>query len=160
MATETVFEGPVGFDGRLEKERSGARIVRVWEAPSIGFADLGSGASDSILLGDGTGRPSGSFLFMGASAVSGTPDFAGEADLAVALGLEGGDTNGFIEATNLNAAGDGAELDVVPGVIKGGQYITAAENATIAALFTATELDDVTAGSIVWRIFWVEPYES
>lgn len=160
MSAETVFEGSVGFDGRIEKDRAGARAIRVWEAPSIGFGDLGSGASDSILLGDGTGRPSGSFLFMGASAVAGTPDFAGEADLAVQLGFEGGDTDHFVASTNLNATGDGAEITVLTGAGKAGLYVTAAQNATIAALFTATELDDVTAGSIVWRIFWVEPYES
>ena len=159
MSTDTNFDGSVGFNGRVEKDRAGARVIRTWEAPSIGFAALGSGASDSILLGDGTGRPAGSFTFCGASAKAGTPDFAGEADLAVQLGFEGGDTDGFVASTNLNATGDGLEITVLPGVIKAGQVVTAAQNATIAALFTATELDDVTAGSITWRIFYYEQYE-
>lgn len=159
MATETVFEGSVGFDGPLEKDRESARLVKVWQADPILFSDLGSGASDSILLG-GSLEPAEDIIFCGISARAGTPDFAGEADLAFQVGFEGGDTDALVASTNLNATGDGATIAVVSGVVKAGALITTAQMATLAVLFTATELDDVTAGSLVVKLYYMQESDS
>lgn len=152
MATDTVFEGSVGFNGDLEKDFESARLVKVWESAAVAFGDLGSGASDSIVIAD-SDLPT-KIIFQGASAKTGATDFAGEADLAFTVGHEGGDTDAYIASTNLDATGDADEIVVVPGAVKGGAYVD--DTSTIAILFTATELDDVTAGSLTVKIYYMD----
>src|SRR5688572_20156930 len=111
MASDTVFEGSVGFEGPLEKDGESARLVKVWQSDPITAADIGTGASDSILLA-GAGMPAEDIIYCGMSARAGTPDFAGEADVAMVVGFEGGDTDAMIASTNLNATGNGATIAV------------------------------------------------
>lgn len=155
MATDTVFEGSVGFDGKLEADRVSARLVKAWSADEHDFNDIGTGASDSILL-EGARKPLGPIVFCGMTSKCGTPDFAGEADVAYAVGFEGGDTDALIASTALNATGDGLHVVPVAGVLKAGQVISAAQLLTLAALYTATELGDLTAGSITHTLFYMD----
>ena len=153
MATDTVFEGSVGFNGDLEKDGESARMVKVWESAVVSFSDLGSGASDSIVIADDD-LPT-KIVFYGATAKTGATDFAGEADLAFEVGHEGGDTDAYIASTNLNATGDADDIVVIAGAVKGGAYVD--DTSTLAIRFTATELDDVTAGSLTVKIQYTVP---
>lgn len=153
MATDTVFEGSVGFDGDLECDRESARLVKVWESAPVLFSDLGSGASDSIVIADDD-LPA-KIVFFGCTAKTGATDFAGEADLAFTVGHEGGDTDAYVASTNLNATGDADDIVVIAGAVKGGAYVD--DTSTLAIAFTATELDDVTAGSLTVKIQYTVP---
>jgi hypothetical protein len=120
---------------------------------AISFDELGSGATDSILIAD---FPANS-LYLGAAAVAGT-QFTGEPDLVFEVGFDGGDTDALLTSTALHETGDGVPLGVVAGAVKGGQFFADASGDGLAVLFTATELDDVTAGSLTVRFFYIPAF--
>ena len=106
----------------------------------VDFSDLGSGGSDTIPL---TGFPTDVLTF-GVGYFVPTSQFAGEADLAFAIG-DTGDADGYCASTTLDAmpAGTlGRTAGAQQGVIWEADW--AADGAAIT--FTATQLDDVTAG--------------
>lgn len=112
----------------------------------VDFSDLGSGASDAIPLAD---FPTNVWT-LGIGYVEVISAAAGEADLAFIIG-DTNDDNGYCASVNLNAAtgrlyAAGAELAL--------RYEADFETAGGDITFSATELDDVTAGR--WRV--VIPY--
>ena len=114
------------------------------------FSDLGSGASDTIAL---TGLAT-DILILGAAIEINTA-FSGEADVDVIVG-DTTDPNGLITAFAL----DGVAAGFVQGLSGAEQlgkfetdYVTAGGTFT----FTATELDDVTVGSLTLHIFYITP---
>lgn len=117
------------------------------------FADLGAGASDSILLSAMTfeGSLPTNIIFEGCAIVA-NPAFAGEADLAVQAGFEGGDTDAWLASTTIHGTTANAPIQAAAGVVKAGQFYAALT--TAALLFTATELNDVSVGSLTFRLFY------
>jgi hypothetical protein len=115
------------------------------------FSDLGSGASDAI---DITGFPTNA-IYLGTSVEIDTA-FAGEADLAMQIGFTGGDTDALVGSTNLNAVAAGW-LAITAGVVHAGTFAADWVTDNLAILFTATELDDVTAGGLTVHIHYALP---
>lgn len=116
------------------------------------FSDLGSGASGAIAVAD---FPT-NVIYLGAAAQAG-PQFTGEADLEFALGFTGGATDALIEATALHETGV-TPIAIVQGTTPGGTFFADASGDGLAVLFTATELDDVSAGSLTIRVLYVDPF--
>jgi hypothetical protein len=116
----------------------------------VDFSDLGSGASDSIAL---TGFPTDVIIV--ARALEIVTAFAGEADLACSGG-DTGDADGQFASITIHALAAGW-VDIVPGAESGaryeGDYATDGGDLT----FSATELDDVTAGALKYHIFYFTP---
>lgn len=108
----------------------------------IDFSDLGSGASSAEAL---TGFPT-NVITLGLAWVEVLTPAAGEADLAVIVG-DTNDDNGYMTATNLHeVSGD----LMAPGTELALRFESDWLGGGADATFTATELDDVTAGA--WRI--------
>ena len=120
---------------------------------TILFSELGSGTSDSIPI---AGFPTNVILIGVAAKAS--PQFTGEADLAFQVGFEGGDVDALIASTALHQTGVGTPIAVVQGVVKGGAFYANASASGLAVLFTATQLDDVTAGSLTVRFFYIPAF--
>lgn len=120
---------------------------------TILFSELGSGASDSIAIAD---FPTNSIL-VGVAARAGT-QFTGEADLTFALGFAGGDTDAIIEATALHETGAGTPIEIVTGTLSLPRFYADASTDGLAVLFAATELDDVSAGSLTIRLFYIPAF--
>ena len=117
----------------------------------VEFSDLGSGASDSIAL---TGFPTNVFVVCESLEI--VTAFAGEADLAVSGG-DTADADGRFASFNLNAVAAGW-AGITPGAESGAprweaDYATDGADLT----FTATELDDVTAGKLIYRVYYWAP---
>jgi hypothetical protein len=126
----------------------------------VDFSDLGAGASDSILLSATAfeGSLPTNFVFIGVGIIA-NPEFTGEADLTVALGLEGGDTDGYLTATALHETGDNVPIEAAGGALMAThQGRTHADMADWALLFAATELNDVSAGSLTCRVFYLNAF--
>jgi hypothetical protein len=121
------------------------------------FADLGAGASDSILLSamDFEGSLMTNFIYLGCGLVA-NPEMTGEADLTCVGGFEGGDTNGLFESTAIFETGDNVPIAIVAGVVHAGTFFAAMT--TWALLFGATELNDVSAGSLTFRVFYLNAF--
>lgn len=126
--------------------------IRTFDA-TILFSELGSGASDSIAIAD---FPT-NVILIGVAARAGT-QFTGEADLAFQVGFEGGDTDALVASTALHQTGNGTPIEVVQGVVKGGAFYADASGDGLAVLFTATELDDVSAGSLTVRFLYAPAF--
>lgn len=120
-----------------------------WSSPETTFADLGSGASDTLAI---AGFPVNSTL-LGWNVVITTP-YAGEADLAFTLGHTA-DPDGLIVSFNLNAVAAGTAATVA-----GALYPRPWADLSTSGLgwtFTATELDDVTAGAMRVDFYVLKP---
>ena len=113
------------------------------------FSDLGSGASDAIAL---SSFPT-NVLLIGAALEINTA-FAGEADLAVKVGDTANDDE-LIASFNLNAVSAGWAA-ITAGAATLPQFEADYGTAGGDITFTATELDDVTAGSLTLHIFYVD----
>ena len=118
---------------------------------NVKFSDLGSGASDSIAL---AGFPADAVIVDQRLEI--VTAFAGEADLAVSGG-DTADADGRFTSFNLNAvaAGWGA-------ITAGAEAASPAHEADWATAgadltFTATELDDVTAGELNYYVYYWLP---
>lgn len=127
--------------------------IAEWESTVL-FSDLGSGASDTISLKDQAGATSATFptnaLILSAIRIVNT-EFAGEADLADSLGDAGG-ADDDLESATLHGVAAGAGTVSAPG-----SFLPRFEPAYVpVATFTATELDDVSAGSITYRYIYVQ----
>jgi len=114
------------------------------------FSDLGSGASDTIAI---AGLPT-NILILGVAIEIDTA-FAGEADLAVAFG-DTADPDELIAAFTLDSVAAGwakvvAGVELLPHFEP--DYVTDGA----ALTFTATELDDVTAGQMKIHVFYATP---
>lgn len=130
-----------------------ARIPNIaYHDATILFSDLGSGASDSIAI---AGFPT-NVIFLGAAAKA-DPQFTGEADLSFEVGFEGGDIDALIDTTALHETGT-TPIAVVQGVVKAGAFFADASADGLAVLFSATELDDVSAGSLTVRFFYLPAF--
>ncbi len=117
----------------------------------VNFDDLSAGASDTAAL---TGFPLNAFVASRSLEV--VIPFAGEADVAVSGG-DTGDPDGQFTSFNLNAvaAGFGA---ITPGVEDGPPTFEADWETDGAQLtFTATELGDLTAGQLIYRVYYFAP---
>jgi len=116
----------------------------------VAFGDLGSGAADAIALSD---FPTGVFVM--AASVEILDAFAGEGDLAMTVG-DTGDADGLMGSVNLDGVAAGTVLNAF-GAEQGFRYEADLGTAGLAAAFAATELDDVTAGSLRVRIYYATP---
>lgn len=117
---------------------------------NVAFGDLGSGASDTIAL---TGFPTDVVIV--SVRVEIVTAFGGEADLAMTLG-DTVDADELIASFNLNAVAAGwakivAGAELLPHFEP--DYATDGG----AVTFTATELDDVTAGELNVYIDYYTP---
>ena len=118
---------------------------------NVKFSDLGSGARDSIAL---AGFPTDAVVVDQRLEIV-TP-FAGEADLAVSGG-DTADADGRFTAFNLNAVAAGWA-----GITAGAEAAAPSHEADWATAgadltFTATELDDVTAGELNYYVYYWLP---
>lgn len=120
---------------------------------TILFSELGGGATDSILI---PGAPT-NIILLGVAARA-NPQFTGEADLSFEVGFEGGDVDALIDTTALHQTGAGTPIAVVQGVVKAGQFYADISGSGFAVLFTATELDDVSAGSLTLRLLYLPAF--
>jgi hypothetical protein len=119
---------------------------------TVDFSDLGSGASDAIAC---SGFPTN--VFVCGQSLEIVTAFAGEADLAV-TGGDTADADGRFTSFNLDsvAAGHGAitvGAEGTSGPRWEADYATAGADLT----FSATELDDVTAGKLIYRVYYFAP---
>lgn len=114
------------------------------------FSDLGAGASDTIAL---TGLAT-NILLLGAAIEINTA-FAGEADVAVSVG-DTGDPDELITAFTLDSVAAGF-VQGLSGAAQLGKFETDYVTAGGTFTFTATELNDVTAGSLTLHIFYITP---
>lgn len=117
---------------------------------AIAFSDLGSGTASAHAL---TGFPTNVYVL--AADVQIVTAFAGEADLAVTIG-DTGDADGKMGSVNLNAVAAGSILGAAgaeQGMLFEADFLTAGADAT----FSATELDDVTAGELLVRVYYETP---
>lgn len=138
-------------EGALAEVGAVPRIA--YHEATILFSDLGSGATDSIAIAN---FPT-DVILLGVVAKA-DPQFTGGADLVFEIGFEGGDTNALVESTALHETGVGTPISVVHGVVKGGAFYADASTAGLAVLFTATELDDVTAGELTVRFYYLPAF--
>jgi hypothetical protein len=120
---------------------------------TITFDQLGGGATDSILI---AGAPT-NIILLGVAARA-NPQFTGEADLSFEVGFEGGDVDALIDTTALHQTGAGTPIAVVQGVVKAGQFYANISGSGLAVLFTATELNDVSAGSLTIRLLYLPTF--
>jgi hypothetical protein len=141
---------PTKVGGALDQ--LAGRAIKHFDATILVEA-LGSGASDSIAIPD---FPT-NVIYMGVAARA-NPQFTGEADLSFEVGFEGGDVDALIDTTALHETGNGTTIAVVTGVMKAGQFYADASADGLAALFSATELDDVSAGSLTLRFFYIDAF--
>jgi hypothetical protein len=143
--------GEADFPGHVDR-----RLIQSKDF-TMTFADLGAGASDSILLSamDFEGSLMTNFIYLGCGLVA-NPEMTGEADLTVVGGFEGGDTNGLFESTAIFETGDNVPIAIVAGVVHAGTFFAAMT--TWALLFGATELNDVSAGSLTFRVFYLNAF--
>lgn len=114
------------------------------------FSDLGAGASDTIAL---TGLATG--IIIQSVALEINTAFAGEADLAVTVG-DTGDADELIASFNLDSVAAGF-AQALPGAALLGKYEPDYVTDGGTFTFTATELNDVTAGSLTLHINYVTP---
>ncbi len=128
-------------------------IQPIYFDATILFSELGGGASDSILIPD---FPT-NVILLGVAAKAG-PQFTGEADLSFEVGFEGGDVDALIDTTALHQTGVDTPIAVVQGVVKAGTFYADASDAGLAVLFSATELNDVSAGSLLVRFFYIPAF--
>lgn len=160
LAGATTVSGSLTTTGTVDMSGSSVTLpagavpyaIRAYEL-AVDFSDLGSGASDAIAL---AGFP-GNVYVLGGGFVPSTA-FAGEADLAAIIGDTSNDDGIMVSQTVHGVAagtfivGDGAET---------GFHFEADWAGDGAAItFTATELDDVSSGAGVVRIFYVDPNPS
>lgn len=106
----------------------------------IDFSDLGSGASDLI---NATGFPLQTRILDAWLSVRVAA--AGEADLACIIGVTA-DPDGYKTTQNLNAVASGTLL-AAQGALASGLYYADAETSGLGVTFTATALEDVSAGA-------------
>jgi hypothetical protein len=125
--------------------------IERWSS-SVAFSDLGSGASDTIAI---AGFPVNATL-VGWNVVITTP-WAGEADLAFSLGHTV-DPDGLIVSFNLNAVAAG-QAAVVSGALYPRTWADLSTSG-LAWTFTATELDDVSAGAMRADFYVINPRSS
>ncbi len=116
---------------------------------AIDFSDLGSGASDTVALTD---FPTNAYTLGDAYAYVETA-FAGEGDLAFTVG-DTADADGYCASTNLDSVAAGTRLRTV-GAEFGLVFEADWETAGAAVTFTATELDDVTAGRLIVHVPYI-----
>ena len=118
---------------------------------NVKFSDLGSGASDSIAL---AGFPTDAVVLDQRLEI--VTAFAGEADLAVSAG-DTADADGRFAAFNLNAVAAG--WAAITAGAEAGSPVHEADWATAGAdlTFTATELDDVSAGELNYYVYYWLP---
>lgn len=114
------------------------------------WEDAGSGASTAVAL---SGFPTGVVVLTGWLEIV-TP-FAGEADAAITVG-DTADSDYLISSFNLNAVAATKMTGVAgSGVLPSPEADWA--TAALAATFSATELDDLTAGELVVHILYHKP---
>jgi hypothetical protein len=126
-------------------------VAETWSS-SVAFGDLGSGATDDIPI---AGFPVNASL-LGWNVVITTP-WAGEADLAFTLGHTA-DADGLLLSFNLNAVAAGQAA-----VVSGALYPRTWADLSTSGLkwvFTATELDDVSAGAMRVDFYLLNPRTS
>lgn len=130
----------------------GAQIGGVW-APlpliaykQIDFADLGSGASDSIDFDSALDD----IIFRLAWAQNNTAWVDSNTDLAFIMGESGGDTNGLLESTTLHGTGTG----LLYGTKGDDCDVGVGSSYTPAVGFTGTELDGVSAGDAYFCVMY------
>jgi hypothetical protein len=123
--------------------------VQVYELTVL-FSDLGSGASDPFPL---EGFPTRVFI-LGAGILINTA-FAGEADFSAIIG-DTNDDNGLMTVLVLNGVAAGTFL-AADGAETGFRFEADYAGAGADVTFTATELDDVSAGSCTIRVFYIDP---
>jgi hypothetical protein len=126
-------------------------IAETWSS-SVTFAALGSGASDAIAI---TGFPVNATL-LGWNLVI-TTAWAGEADLAVELGHTA-DPDGLFTSFNLNAVAAG-----LAATVSGALFPRPWADLSTSGLgwtFSATELDDVSAGAMRVDFYLLNPRTS
>lgn len=117
---------------------------------NVSFSDLGSGTSHSEAL---TGFPTDVIIV--ARALEIVTAFAGEADLAVSGG-DTGDADGQFTSITIDSLAAGW-VDIIPGAEAAPRYEGdwATDGADLT--FTATELDDVTAGELNYYVYYFTP---
>ena len=154
-ATTITATGTVTTSGTLDVngplDLAGATVVapfvipRWYTSQEIDFADLGSGATDTIAL---TGLPAGSWHVLavhvetGAATTSSSGDTTG---LAIQIGHTGGNVDALVESISIFGA---ASKKVAPAGVEVGGYVNLAD--AIEVLFTATgagseDLDHIDA---------------
>ena len=116
---------------------------------NVGFADLGSGASDTIAM---TGFPTDVIIVSRALEI--VTAFAGEADLACSAGDT--DVDGQFASITIHALAAGW-VDIIPGAESGARFEGDYLGDTAQMTFTATELDDVTAGELNYYVYYFSP---
>lgn len=137
-----------GSTAITEPQLSGPYMVSVYKQ-TVTTASTGSGASTAVAF---SGFPT-NVLILGAALEINTA-FAGEADVAVTVG-DTADADELIASFNLDSvaagwAGVTAGAAVLPHFEA--DYGTAGGDLT----FTATELGDLTAGSLTLHVFYVD----
>ena len=153
-ATTITASGTITANGTLDVngnlDLAGATVVAPFVVPrwytsqEIDFADLGSGATDTIAL---TGLPAGSWHVLavhvetGAATTSSSGDTTG---LAIQVGHTGGNVDALVESTSIFGA---ASKKIAPPGVEVGGYVNLAD--ALEVLFTATggsaDLDDIDA---------------
>jgi len=115
----------------------------------VDFSDLGSGASDTIAM---TGFPTD--VIVVAAGLEIVTAFAGEADLACSAGDT--DVDGLFASITIHALAAGW-VDILPGSEAYPRYEGDYLGDTAQMTFTATELDDVTAGALKLHVYYFTP---
>ena len=116
----------------------------------VDFSDLGSGASDAIACAS---FPTDVIII--GTALEIVTAFAGEADLAI-IGGDTNDPNGRFEVVTIHALAAGW-VDIGAGAEAGARYEGDYSTDGADLTFTATELDDVTAGALKYYIYYITP---
>jgi hypothetical protein len=159
----TTLNGAVAVAGALtttgEVDLSGSTVIlpaaavqyaiRTYEL-TILFSELGSGASDAFPL---EGFPTNVYVLGGGILIN--TAFAGEADFSAIIG-DTNDDNGLMTVTVLNGVAAGTFL-AANGAETGFRFEADFAGAGGDVTFTATELNDVSAGSCTIRVFYIDP---
>jgi hypothetical protein len=140
-----VIEGTLDTSGATVA--SGSPIMGEY-TQAISYTELGSGASDFIPVAD---FPTNAFVL--AAWLEVDTAAAGEADLAATIG-DTADDDGLMTTQNLNAVVAGTRL-AADGARTGVRWEADAGGDGLGVTFTATELDDVTAGAWTLHVLYI-----
>lgn len=148
MAADTVFEGEIQLSSGLKMKPTASQ--------QVDFADLGSGATDTIAF---SGVPTGDILIGVAIEIDTvwTADGGDTTGLTVTLGINGGDTDRAAESVDLITLTN-AGINIWPAGTALGEVLG---TGTWELLFTATggstELDHIDAGDATFHLYTITP---
>lgn len=157
LAGATTVSGALTTQGVVDMSASTVTLpanaqpyaVQVYELTVL-FSELGSGASDPFPL---EGFPTNVYV-LGAGILVNIAG-AGEADFSAIIG-DTNDDNGLMTVTVLNGIAAGTFL-AANGAETGFHFEADYAGAGADVTFTATELNDVSAGSWTVRVFYIDP---